>query len=66
MTDFSFQKYILFGVHSAKSLKRKKNIIFCLKKYKNIWYDLTFLYIQKIQKISLHVFLDLITSRLNS
>ena len=47
MTDFSFQKYILFGVHSAKSLKRKKNIIFCLKKYKNIWYDLTFLYIQK-------------------
>jgi hypothetical protein len=50
MTDFSFQKYILFGVHSAKSLKRKKNIIFCLKKYKNIWYDLTFLYIQKNSK----------------
>jgi hypothetical protein len=32
MTDFSFQKYILFGVHSAKSLKRKKKYHILLKK----------------------------------
>jgi len=31
MTDFSFQKYILFGVHSTKSLKRKKNHILLKK-----------------------------------
>jgi len=46
--------YFIFCVHPAKSLMRLKKNIFCLKKYINIWYDLTFfIYTKKIQK---HIF----------